>query len=166
MHAVDALRALGVTVRVRSQDDDLLQVQCKTAADAFGDEQMQLLRPLAPRIAWLDLGNTRVTDSGLEAVADMKNLMRLHLQNTAIGDAGLEALNGLKRLEYLNLYATKVTDEGLLHLAGCEQLRTLYLWRTAVTEEGIAWLQKQLPGLEVIFESSFFDDSNQSYDLL
>ena len=160
--AIAALEDNGVSVMELSQRDNLLQIQCKRVEDSFGDEEMELLEPLAGQITWLDLGNTQVTDEGVQLIAEMSNLSRLYLQNTSVGDECLAAMSDLKKLEYLNLYGTEVTDDGLEHLLGCDALETLYLWQTDVTEEGIDQLREKLPDLEVTFGKSYFDGRSQS----
>jgi hypothetical protein len=157
-----ALEEFGVTAMELSQRDNLLQIQCKRVEDHFGDAEMELLEPLTDRITWLDLGNTQVTDEGVQLVAEMSKLSRLYLQNTSVGDEGLAAVADLKELEYLNMYGTNVTDEGLKHLIGCEALETLYLWQTEVTKEGIAPIREKFPGLDITFGKSYFDGSAES----
>lgn len=163
--AIEALEEFGASVLQLSQQENFLQIQCKRVTDAFGDEQMELLRPLVKQVRWLDLANTGVTDAGIELVAEMSRLKRLYLQNTSVGDEALAAFAGLEELEYLNLYGTHITDAGLEHLLGCPKLKTLYLWQTDVTEEGVEQLREQLPDLEVTFGNSYFDSRDQSYDL-
>lgn len=160
--AIAALEEHGASVMELSQRDNLLQIQCKRVEDSFGDAEMALLEPLADQITWLDLGNTQVTDDGIQVIADMPNLARLYLQNTSVGDECLAAMSDLKKLEYLNLYGTQVTDEGLEHLLGCDALETLYLWQTDVTEAGVDQLREKLPDLEVTFGKSYFDGRSQS----
>ncbi len=160
--AIAALEEQGVSVMELSQRDNLLQIQCKRVEESFGDPEMELLEPLAEQITWLDLGNTQVTDEGVQVIAEMLNLSRLYLQNTSVGDECLAAMSDLKKLEYLNLYGTEVTDDGLEHLLGCDALETLYLWQTDVTEEGVDRLREKLPDLEVTFGKSYFDGRSQS----
>lgn len=164
--ALDRLKDLGVSVHTLSQDNDLLEIQAKSLREAFGDKQAKLLEPLAHQVIRLDLGNTVVTDKGMAIVGQMERLERLYLQNTAVTDAGLEPLSQLQELKYLNLYGTEISDKGLTHLEACKSLHTLYVWQTNITEEGVDRLKKTLPDLEVTFGTSFFDSTDQSYDLL
>lgn len=160
--AIAALEEHGASVLELSQRENLLQVQCKRVEDQFGDQEMKLLEPLTDQITWLDLGNTQVTDEGVQIVGEMSRLTRLYLQNTSVGNDSLAALSDLDELEYLNLYGTKVTDDGLEHLCGCEALETLYLWQTDVTEDGVNDLLKTLPDVDVTFGKSYFDGRSQS----
>jgi hypothetical protein len=67
----------------------------------------------------LDLSNLpAITDDGLAALANLKNLKVLHLTGSPISDAGLVHLRGLKQLESLETKGTKITPEGLKKLRG------------------------------------------------
>ncbi len=100
------------------------------------DGDLALLSGVQHDLIWLNLARTSVTDAGLAALANLKELRRLNLSNTKIGDAGLAALLGFSNLEYLNLYGTGVTDAGIAALAKLPKLRDLYVWQTAVTDAG------------------------------
>ena len=144
--AVEALQEAGASVVPIAQEAPYLQVH---ASNAFGDEAMELLRPLAEQVTWLDLGGTAVTDAGTDVLADLPHLARLHLERTSVTDATLAHLGGLEYLDYLNLYETDVTDSGLAHLDSLRSLQTIYLWQTDVTEEGAERLRERHPGLTV-----------------
>ena len=77
------------------------------------------------RLQWLDLGNSRVTDNGLESIRE------------------------LTQLEDLRLNGSGVTDAGLNHLTSLSQLRVLYLSSTHITDESVAKLQKALPNCKI-----------------
>ena len=62
------------------------------------------------------LGNTNVTDEGVEHLKGLNQLETLWLNNTQVTDAGLERLKGLAQLQWLSLNSTKVTDEGVKKL--------------------------------------------------
>jgi uncharacterized membrane protein len=146
--AVAAATALGVAVVPLGTGNHFIELHC-TNAEAFGDTQLAVLRPLAPQTVWLNLSGTRITDAGLATVAQFKNLTRLHLNRTTVSDRGLPQLAGLQQLEYLNLYGTGVTDVGLEPLAALKRLRTLYVWQTKVSDRGLERLRSALPRLEV-----------------
>jgi len=117
-------------------------VRCTDPSVCAEDALTTVLEPLAPNIAWLDMGCTQVGDAFLGTVAGLPHLTRLHLER-------LENLRDLAYLEYLNLYGTSVSDSGLHHLSSLSTLQSLYLWQTNVTEEGAENLQQSLPDLEV-----------------
>lgn len=149
------LKTLGVTVMPLSEEEEQLQVQCKRVGNQFGQEQMKLLEPIAPRVAWLDLARTGIKDPALEIVGKMVELRRLYLQNTTVEGSGLTFLTDLEQLEYLNLFGTKVDDSALDHLKKIECLRTVYLSRTNVSTKGVQELRQQRRDLSVDFEDSF-----------
>src|SRR5271157_2856431 len=76
----------------------------------------------------VDLVGTNAEDSVFAVLRDLPELRVLLLGNTQITDAGLERL-GLMRnttiLRELDLKLTKVTDAGLAHLAGLKGLESL-----------------------------------------
>lgn len=131
-----AAEEIGCSLMPLSAEDGRLKLDVINVAGEFGDEQLLRLKPVASNIAWLDLGDSQVTDESLKLIGRMPELERLHLEKTAVTDAGLAHLAGLTNLEYLNLYETKITDAGLAPLHGLPKLRKLYLWQTAVTIQG------------------------------
>jgi len=143
--AIAAVTATGLSVEPIGGETPFLHVHASNGPSRIGDAALGPLSRIAPQVAWLDLGATKVTDQGLASLAGLPNLTRLHLQRTAIGDAGLAHLAKLTHLEYLNVYGTKVTDEGLKPLAGIKTLRSIYVWQTGVTAGGIASLKAALP---------------------
>jgi hypothetical protein len=77
-----------------------------------------------------------VTDEWLRHLAGLPDLRRLELSGTAVSDVGLAALRDLKNLEWLNVCLTPVTNAGLKHLAGLTNLRRLVICSTRVTGSG------------------------------
>lgn len=121
-----------------------------TSVDAsgteFGDEDApQLL--LLDGLGTLALGETRITDSGLEAIGKLKNLRSLSLGNTAITDSGLARLQGCWQLSQINLESTRVTGLGLRHIGGLSELRSVSLADTRVCGSGLSFLAA-LPNLQ------------------
>ena len=126
---------LAVAITPLSPKDQWLQCNASIAGTNFDDRALARLAAIGANVRWLDLGGTSVTDAGLEQLAAMPNLTRLHLERTGISDEGLPRLAALSQLEYLNLYATDITDAGLQHLQDLPRLKQVYLWQTKVTPE-------------------------------
>lgn len=148
----DALKALtdsGARVDPLADSVTLYRVDYFNARDNTGDANLELLAKLKNNIAQLNLGETQVTDAGIENVADLPNLVRLDLHQTKIGDPAIDHLLELKNLEYLNLYGTQVSDAGIKKLSRLTKLKAVYLWQTKATEKGIRQLQKELPGRSI-----------------
>lgn len=152
------LEALGVTVMPLSEQEEQLQMQCKRVGDQFGQDELRLVEPLAPRIAWLDLARTNIEDGALEIIGTLTNLQRLYLQHTSLEGTGLSFLTELDQLEYLNLFGTEIDDSALDHLTEIENLQTVYLRQTKVSTEGVEKLREQRPDLSVEFKDSFFEE--------
>src|SRR5690606_2930133 len=77
--AVALEQKLGVVIRPLTLDEPWLEANARLLQKTFGDEQLAELAPVAGALRWLDLGETAVTDAGLDALAAMTQLRRLHL---------------------------------------------------------------------------------------
>lgn len=139
----------GASLMAIAQDTPDLRFSALNVAKEYSDKNLEVLKPVADQVKWMDLARTQVTDAGLAHLAAMKNLTRVHLENTKITDAGLDHLKGLANLEYLNLYGTQVTDAGIAKLAGLKNLKKLFVWQTKVTEDGAKKLVAAIGGLDV-----------------
>lgn len=143
------MQALNASLMPLAQDTEQLRLGVINAADKFGDKELALLAPIAAQILWVDLSRSQITDAGLDTLAKMTNLERLHLENTKVTDAGLAKLGALPNLEYLNIYGTKTTDAGIAKLASAKDLKKLFVWETGVTQAGAKALEGKVPGLKV-----------------
>ena len=114
----------------------------------FGDTRVAALNEL-PRLRFLDLGDTQITDAGLVALTKPRTLTWLNLDGTDISDDGLASLNELTGLKMLSVERTRVTDTGLQRLNRLTGLERLFVHNTKVTDAGIATLKRTLPGLKV-----------------
>jgi hypothetical protein len=101
-----------------------------------------------PRLRELYL-SPKITDAGLENLAELVDLRLLTLSDARITDAGLARLKGLHQLQSLFLYGTPITDAGLEHLRGLTRLEHLSLDHTRVTDEGLKKLQQALPNCKI-----------------
>lgn len=61
----------------------------------------------------LDLGRSKLTDTGVKELARFKNLISLNLWYTEVTDAGVRELAALKNLTKINLIGTKATNAGV-----------------------------------------------------
>ncbi len=147
--AIARARKAGFGVRRLSGDHPFLQVDATNLAGACSDETLQVLGPLSPQVARLDLSRTAVSDHGLELIASMRQLTSLNLSLTGVGDDGLAPLASLPYLQYLNLYGTRVGDEGLQRLPALPALKTLYVWQTRTSANGLTRFREQAPEVEV-----------------
>jgi hypothetical protein len=95
------------------------------------------------RLTWVSLsGNKQVTDAGLAAFKDCKNLTWLSVRFTAVRDAGLAHFKDCKALTGLDLGFTPVTDAGLANFKDCKNLTHLDLIECGgISDAGLAHLK-------------------------
>jgi mono/diheme cytochrome c family protein/uncharacterized membrane protein len=142
--AIAAVKELDAVVIPVANGSRYLMANFVTAPQ-LTDEQLKLLLPLKKQLVWLKLGDTKITDKGMAALAQCTNLTMLHLNNTAISDAGLQQLNSLTQMQLLNLVGTRVTVDGVAKLMGLKKLQSLYVYGTGVTPADTSRLKKLLP---------------------
>jgi hypothetical protein len=104
------------------------------------DTVLELIGKLSD-VVNLDLFLSDLTDAGLKHLRGMNSLRSLAMGGTQITDAGLQHLEGLTELEYVGLRANNVTDAGLARLQKLTALTGLTLSETKVTDAGLARLK-------------------------
>lgn len=137
-----------VATNVQFHDDGTVRL-VRLSKPQVTDESLALL-PALPRIDYLAVTVTGVTDTGIAHVAALRDLDTLMLCESGVGDDGLRAITELPRLERLYLDDTAIGDAGLAHLSRLSSLKVLSLRRTGVTDAGLAALQS-LSNLEALF---------------
>lgn len=147
--AIAALQQKGIIVQRVAADTEALDVNFSLLREAVGDAEVELLRPLAPVLVWLNIARTSVTDRGLAVVASLGELRRLQASNLAAVDRGFAALRALPKLEVLNAYGTRLSDQTLSELGDCRQLQRVYAWQSQVTKAGRDALVARLPKVQV-----------------
>ena len=128
--AAEYVLSIGGTVRVNDKDSDI-----KAVADL----------PKEPfRLTVVGLAkNSVVTNAGLAAFKDCKNLTELNLALCdELGDAGLAHFKGCTKLHDLDVSGTRVTDAGLATLAANDKLFRLTANVTDIGDAGLAALDK------------------------
>jgi internalin A len=83
----------------------------------------------------------KVTDAGLEHLRGLSQLKTLMLRRTRVTDAGMVNLKDLNQLQILDLGMTQVSDAGLSHLAGLTELRQLLFWGNKITDAGLVHMR-------------------------
>jgi hypothetical protein len=105
----------------------------------------------------LSLHETRITDSGLAAIASWKDLNYLGIQSNLLTDGSLVHFRDLKKLERLELIGSQITDTGLNELAGLKNLKLLILnCCTNLSQSGIQKLQAALPNCHIQWSADPF----------
>lgn len=130
--------------------NNFLDVSNHGQSKNLSKERIDALVGAKEHITWLNLSDTDLDDSGLEALGQLENLTKLNINRTKVTDAGLDAIANLERLIMLNLYGTSITDAGLDKIANLKSLESLYLWQTQTTDEGIEKLKASLPNCEIV----------------
>jgi hypothetical protein len=103
----------------------------------------------------LYLMDAKITDSGLEELANLGHVRTIDLRNTKVTDQGLNSLRHWKNLEWIYLNGTSMTDEGLKSLAELKSLKRVFLEDTDVSQAAVTELRAAIPECRV---SSSFDD--------
>ena len=89
-----------------------------------------------------------VTDNGIKALRDLKEMRKLRLWSKKVTDSGLKHIAGLTKLTELELVNTKITDASMPLVATFTDLERLDLTFTQVTPAGL----RQLKGLKKLKE--------------
>ncbi len=121
--------------------------------DSTDEHLLQLSHAAFDNVRDLVLSDTRISDKGLNSIANLKNLVRLRLDGTEITNDGLKALTMLPHLKHLYLDRTHISDEGLAALKNT-QVRELVLRNTDVTDAVFAILSEFKGLTEVALEGT------------
>jgi len=140
----------GFSIRQIAINNNFVDVKWNGNDSVSVNAEISILAEVADQIAWLDLGNSGLSDDALSVVGKMSNLVRLKAEGNPITDAGVKSLKDLKHLESLNLYNTKITDICATDLSQLKSLKKLFIWQTGFGDEGTAQLESSLPSVEVI----------------
>jgi formylglycine-generating enzyme required for sulfatase activity len=113
------------------QEDFIVDRLALAGIRQLNDDALVNVRGLTGLIG-LELGNTSITDAGLEHLQDLVTIENLYLDNTQIAGPGLRHLRGFNRLLFLSLSYTPVADAGLAELPMLERLSNIALDSTKV----------------------------------
>lgn len=109
------------------------------------------IQKIKKNIIWLNLTDCMLKDDHLSYLSDFHNLTRLKIQkNLWVTNKGIEALQNLKNLSELNLYGTSVSNAALMTLGQMQSLKKLFLWNTRITPKAIADFRAEHPDIEVV----------------
>jgi hypothetical protein len=142
--AVQQLKDKGVVVLPVAQNSNYLMANFVIALN-ITNKDFALLIPLKKQLVWLKCGDTKISDTALEYIAQCNNIIFLQLNNTSITDKGLEKLSSLQQLQSLNLVGTHITASGLQALKNLSQLRSVYVYQTKINKEDWTQLKKAFP---------------------
>jgi uncharacterized membrane protein len=127
----DLEASLGIRIVPRSQNPtDGLILRTVSAPERCTDETLAALAPVGNLIVDAELARTKVTDKGMQSLANFSNLRFLDLSDTAVTSVGANELVKLEKLESLNLTQTRVTHDAAAELQSKPALKHLYLFET------------------------------------
>lgn len=129
-----ALKAEGFFAEAVESTSGLLKVACTNYPD-FQDSDWAKLTPVKNRLAYLDLGGTKLSDGLLDSLALLPNLTVLKLSNTPISGKSLEKLSQLPNLKLLYLNGTGVNLEQIQTLAASQSLEKVFAYETPASAE-------------------------------
>ena len=94
-----------------------------------------------PKLEYLSLGKSGVSDEGLVHLSNSTELQSLNMTGNFIDGSGLAYLANLEKLNELYLGVSVLKDEGLSHLGKLRNLEELSLGQTKVTDAGMVHLK-------------------------
>ncbi len=147
--AVAELKQRGAVVQQVAADTEAIDANLSLLRGKVTDAEIALLVPLAPRLVWLNVSRTAITDASAPQLRQLVQLRRLHAANTKLGDATFAALGELVHLEYVNAYGSALGDGGLAALAKLPRLARLYAWQSKVTAAGANGARRASPALAI-----------------
>jgi hypothetical protein len=107
----------------------------------ISDEGLLLLRP-AKRIRELNLLYAeQITDQGMNAIKQWRELRRLNVRGTRIGDGTMTVASGLPQIGTLDVTATAITENGLDSLIPLVKLKRLEMGRNRLREDSLVMLR-------------------------
>ena len=86
-------------------------------------------QPHPPKLTYLRLAETAVSDQGLAEIAKIVSLEELDLELLRISDKGLLSLRGLKNLKKLNIAMVGVSDDAVAALQSAIRGLDVRRWR-------------------------------------
>jgi hypothetical protein len=132
-------------------------VECDEAGDVVGvnlratwvtDTDLRKLIDY-PKLTWLDLSLTHITDQGMQELKSLTSVVDLNLRFAEyVTDEGLAAIKEWKSLKRLNVHGTKISDTTLEHISGISTIKALDVGSSMVTDVGL----EQLSSLENLKE--------------
>lgn len=132
------LNQAGFVVKDIAQQVNYLDLNLSISRRVPDESARQLLKDIAPNIAYLNLAKLNITPELMSMVSHMKNLQRLRLDGSNVSSSDLAALGRLEKLRYLNLYNSEVDDSVFDLLTQFPALEKLYLNSTKVSEQAVA----------------------------
>ncbi len=140
----------GILILPTARESTEFTIETNAVRKAFNDELLGMLEPYAQSFVSADLSGTRLTDAGVETLAQFKKLHSLNLSQTPLAGSTLGQLSQLSELETLNLYGSEIGATAVEELAQLTQLKHLFLFQTVLEDEAsISRLRTALPECDI-----------------
>jgi Leucine-rich repeat (LRR) protein len=145
VQALTKLAELGVPLQ-KDPKGDVRWIEAKDAE--LTDESIRLL-PYLPKLEWLEIGNSVLTQNGMNSLGKCTALKRLYIHDISLGGEELAWISNLKQLEALSLQRTQIDGRFLKHLDTVDSLKVLNLSGNPITDEDMAYIAR-FKNLEVL----------------
>lgn len=123
-------------------------ITVKNKADL--NRKIELLKTVGENIIRLDLGDNKIEDDHLKAIAKFGNLRQLQLAENPITDKGISYLIGLSLLKSINLYKTNITNTSIPIFIQMENLQKIYAWQSLMKEDDVVSFNSQQQNQSII----------------
>lgn len=123
--------------------------------DSIASEEISVLTKIANRITFLNLENSRLTDSLAKSLPPFPHLTRINLGKNKLSDEALQFLLEHIQLESINLNSTSVTHEFINKLVALRNLKRIYVADTEVKPEAFELLRKTYSHIDFISQFHF-----------
>jgi hypothetical protein len=128
------LKSSGFFAEAVESGSGLLKITCINFP-GFEDKDWGKLATLRARLAYVDLGGTKMTDGLLDSLAVLPNLTVLKLNSTGISGNSLEKLTQLPNLKVLYLNKTQVSLAQIQALTASKSLQKVFAFDTPASTE-------------------------------
>jgi serine/threonine protein kinase len=143
---------LGARVKVNGRDEwvpaidklpktpfKLTHVDFHPVSNSIRDAELAYLSGTG--IIDLTLKETKITDAGLEHIADLRLIFLDADGVRGITDVGAERIGRMRSLKWLYVNGTEISDKGLVHFEQLRNLEELQVKETRVTQERVEKLK-------------------------
>jgi uncharacterized membrane protein len=142
------LRKHGVVILPVGQNSHYLSANFINA-DASNDSLVLLLLSIDKQLVWLKTGTYPVREDELKRIGQLKTLTRLQIGNMQDSQSGLQHLAELKNIQYLSLTGTEITKETVITFKELVSLNNLYLFDCKISPLEYSDLKRLLPKVKI-----------------
>lgn len=139
---IEEILAAGFHVRELVFGSNLYEIVLPKGSVTIGNEahidaKLAKLLPIKDHILWLSLKGSGLKDEHMEIIGGFVNLQKLEIQENPVTDKGVQALANCRDMVGLNLFQTKITKSSFETFSKMANLKRVYVWGTAITDEDL-----------------------------